>query len=271
MFAALAPLAGSLISGAMGLFGASSKGEATERANAQNLAMQREVNETNKEQAELNRQMQYEFAKSGIKWRVDDAKAAGIHPLYALGGSGASYSPVSLSQGVTPVAADTSMGSAVANMGQDISRAINATRSGSEREDAVVKTATTLQLQNMKLRNDLLASQIAKINQAGGNPPLPALVPTKDPEETGPIWSGDGGVMPPQTMSPAQAVEDEYGEAVGDVHGFFRWLNMMKDQTALGRGFHSWADWMGNNLRQQQMQEKSRRDYRSSHSWRGHF
>ena len=28
---------------------------------------------------------QREFAKHGIQWRVDDAKAAGIHPLAALG------------------------------------------------------------------------------------------------------------------------------------------------------------------------------------------
>lgn len=37
--------------------------------------------------------LQREFAQQGIRWRVEDAKAAGIHPLAAVGASGASYSP----------------------------------------------------------------------------------------------------------------------------------------------------------------------------------
>lgn len=38
-------------------------------------------------------QRQKEFAQNQIRWRVDDAKAAGLHPLYALGQSSAAYSP----------------------------------------------------------------------------------------------------------------------------------------------------------------------------------
>lgn len=36
---------------------------------------------------------QKEFAQNAIQWRVADAKKAGLHPLYALSGGGASYSP----------------------------------------------------------------------------------------------------------------------------------------------------------------------------------
>lgn len=36
---------------------------------------------------------QREFAQHGIRWRVADAKAAGIHPLAALGSPGAQYQP----------------------------------------------------------------------------------------------------------------------------------------------------------------------------------
>lgn len=36
---------------------------------------------------------QKEFAQNSISWRVADAKKAGLHPLYALNGSGATYSP----------------------------------------------------------------------------------------------------------------------------------------------------------------------------------
>lgn len=45
-------------------------------------------------QDQLNRQMQYDFAQNSIKWRVADAKQAGIHPLAALGISPSSAQPV---------------------------------------------------------------------------------------------------------------------------------------------------------------------------------
>lgn len=38
--------------------------------------------------------MQKKFAKKQIQWRAADARAAGIHPLAALGASGAQYQPV---------------------------------------------------------------------------------------------------------------------------------------------------------------------------------
>lgn len=37
--------------------------------------------------------LQREFAQNSIQWRVNDAKRAGIHPLYALGAQGISYQP----------------------------------------------------------------------------------------------------------------------------------------------------------------------------------
>lgn len=74
----------SIVSGAASLLGSSSSRSASNAANrtqqdlsAQNIALQRE------------------FAKKGIQWRVADAKAAGIHPLYALGANTNSFSPVS--------------------------------------------------------------------------------------------------------------------------------------------------------------------------------
>lgn len=54
-----------------------------------------------------NANLQRQFAKMGIRWRVADAKAAGLHPLAALGSSGASGSPITVGmpdsgQGVSP-------------------------------------------------------------------------------------------------------------------------------------------------------------------------
>lgn len=49
---------------------------------------------SSKSNTKANIRHQREFAQKGIRWRVSDAKKAGIHPLYALGASTPSFSPV---------------------------------------------------------------------------------------------------------------------------------------------------------------------------------
>lgn len=128
------------------------------------------TNKANKMTAQMaadNIENQRLFAKKGIRWRVEDAKAAGIHPLAALGAQTHSFSPVSV--GYTP---DMSMANAISNAGQDISRGINATRTQGERVDAYTKTVQDLQLQRLGLENELLGAQIAKVRQTT-TPPFP--------------------------------------------------------------------------------------------------
>ena len=79
---------------------------------------------------QFNYQAQKEFAQNGIRWRVADAKAAGIHPLYALGASTNSYSPVS------GYAGDNGISQAASEFGQGISRAVQAKMTRDEREAA---------------------------------------------------------------------------------------------------------------------------------------
>lgn len=56
-------------------------------------------------QSNKSAQLQKQFAQQGIQWRVKDAIAAGVHPLFALGGS---------TQGFTPSpAVPTNMGAAL--------------------------------------------------------------------------------------------------------------------------------------------------------------
>jgi len=152
----LAPALGAVGSIVSGIFG---NDEAEEARDLQN------------EQFERNIALQREFAQNGIRWKVDDARAAGLHPLAAIGMQGAAYSPVS----TTPITAPTpDFGS----MGQSIGRAIDATRTAEEKEDArdqelYNKRRQELELQNMQLRNELLGSQIAQVNQVQSAPPLP--------------------------------------------------------------------------------------------------
>lgn len=137
---------GSLIGAGASLLGGLFNRDSTAAANAANIQHQRE------------------FAQKGIRWKVEDAKAAGIHPLAALGAQTTAFSPA--------VVGDT-LGSSIASAGQDVSRAINATRDPSERLGAVGKTMQDLALQRAGLENQLLAAQIRKVNQAGMPPALP--------------------------------------------------------------------------------------------------
>lgn len=154
------------------------------------------ANKAAAQQAELNRQMQLDFAQQGIRWKVADAKAAGIHPIYALGGSTHAYTPVSQN-----FVADTSLPNALAGAGQDIGRAINSTRTQSERMGAFSKTAQALQLENMSLQNDALRTEIASKTarlRSPAAPPFPGdnyLIPGQ---------SESGGIKPtPLEVTPA--------------------------------------------------------------------
>lgn len=129
-------------------------------------------NATQLQIAHENMAQQREFAQQGIRWKVDDAKAAGLHPLAALGAQTTSYSPVSVGDLALP---RTNFG----DMGQDIGRAISAGSTANERDSrmgqAVTKVAQTFQLEKMNLENELLKTSIAK-ERAQLGPPLP--VPT---------------------------------------------------------------------------------------------
>lgn len=127
-------------------------------------------------ESELNRNLQMDTLKNQIQWRVADAKKAGIHPMAALGFTGMSYSPVSTAF----------QGTDFSGLGQDISRAVMAGSTERQRQvdakRAILEQSQndqyhTLQLQNMGLQNQLLASQIARFNSAQLGPGVPDAAP----------------------------------------------------------------------------------------------
>lgn len=121
-------------------------------------------NNSQKQQAKANAKMQKEFAQHGIRWKVADAKAAGIHPLAALGAQTVSF---------TPQAIGSDLSTGIANAGQDIGRAINSTRTQGERVDAYTKSMQLMSLQRAGLENELLKSQLIRANAPGTPPPMP--------------------------------------------------------------------------------------------------
>jgi len=119
-------------------------------------------NQRDQEQ-QRNYDMQVEFAKNGIRWKAEDAKAAGLHPLAALGTNTVSFQPSFVGDSGS---GGSPWGDVARNLGQNIGRAVAATQTQDER------IATQLRLENMQLQNELLKSQITSINKPN-NPPLP--------------------------------------------------------------------------------------------------
>lgn len=123
-------------------------------------------------EGEANRQLQLDTLQNQIQWRVEDAKKAGIHPYIALGSNPATYSPVSTNF----------QGTDFGELGQDISRAVMAGQTDAERRrNAGVATQNAneaaeeraLALEHQALQNELLRSQIGRLNAAQVGPALP--------------------------------------------------------------------------------------------------
>lgn len=174
-----------------------------------NSNAQDNANAANAAQNQLNLAYQHEANTKNIQWKVADAKAAGIHPLAALGVSAAGGPTATIGQ-----TANTSMGDAVSDAGQDISRAIRASETQQKRAQSFDNAIRALDVENRSLNNELLRTRIA-ITKAGTPPPLPSFDQR---------WNLDGqGEAPSVKLSPHEVTPGEPGKpwmepgAVSDV------------------------------------------------------
>lgn len=108
---------GAAIAGGASLLGGKKSSDEASQINAAQLAFARE-----------QMAFQREMAQHGVRWRVEDAKAAGLHPLYAMGGILPAASPVSVNF------AQSGAGASLAEAGQHIGRAVAAQMTPEERE-----------------------------------------------------------------------------------------------------------------------------------------
>lgn len=117
-------------------------------------------------QTQFNRDniaLQREFAQQGIRWKVDDAVAAGLHPLAALGAQTHSFSPIQIGNNYRH-------DSTWADIGQDISRAISTQKTKEERQlDAIKLEAAKTQLEGIRLDN------ARKLKDINSTPPMPSV------------------------------------------------------------------------------------------------
>lgn len=119
-----------------------------------------------REQMDRAEALQREFAQNGIRWRVEDAKRAGVHPLYALGGPGASFNPSSVSVGGD----QPPDFSGIASAGQSVARAFDKTRTEQERLQHRMNLA---QVEGQEIQNAYNAAQLRLLNQNGSGAPFP--------------------------------------------------------------------------------------------------
>lgn len=146
---------------------------------------------------EANEQVQREFAQHGVSWRVADAKAAGLHPLFALSGSGATYSP-----SAQPVFNG-------AELGQNLSRAASAFSSPTDQE---LKKAQLEAVQAATTRDyaqaSVFASEAKRLEQQS-NPPVAQSFPVSMPGQTL-IKNSDAvafdGLASPAPLAPMEPV-----------------------------------------------------------------
>nr|QJB19984.1 MAG: DNA pilot protein [Microvirus sp.] len=128
-------------------------------------------------QQEQNYQRQKEFAQMGLQWKVDDAKKAGLSPLFAVGGTGASFSP-------NPVAVAGNDG------GQSISSAL--TRMSSSKDRALEEA----QLALLKAQTDKEFAMSSYYNSEAARNNQAAMQSAPSPLVQGPMSIGAASVAP---------------------------------------------------------------------------
>lgn len=126
--------------------------------------------------AAKDRKLQIKFAKNGIQWRAADARAAGIHPLAALGAQTPTYTPVG----------DGGLGSAIAQGASAMGDTFANTQS-SKAQKPIIQS----QLEVNKAQADLLRAQtvstLANVT-AGVRGGVGGKVPTADPQKAEDIY-----------------------------------------------------------------------------------
>lgn len=203
---------GQLAGGAAGLFGGGSGSRPDNSSFYQNWR--------NDDMAFAREQFNYQkqLNESGIRMRVADAKAAGLHPLAAIGQSATPLSPISVgshnvdfgSGGRTP-----DIGSSLSNMGQGVGRAMAATATKEERVLTAYELARQAQeLQRGDLINQKLAFDLSQmVSSAAAGPGLPSTItggaaPGVSPESQVLETTSGGVITHPSKQSKA---EDEFG------------------------------------------------------------
>ena len=147
-------------------------------------------------QAENNRQ--YDLARNSIKYRVEDAKNAGIHPLYALGGE---------TMGST--VSQASQSNPMAEIGQAIANNPSKTTHQDQMETLAFQQANE-NVRNIRLQNDLLKQDYL-------HKKLDATKKISNDEDALKVMGAK--VNKHKGWSDTQDMEDRYGDPLSWIYG----------------------------------------------------
>lgn len=119
-------------------------------------------------QQSRNIDMQKEFAQNGIRWKMEDAKRAGISPLAALGAQGSSFTPVAIGD----TGSSSGTGDFIARTGQNISRAMAAGMSQEEKiQQGLAVHSLRLDVEGKEIENAMKALELNRMSLA--SPSIP--------------------------------------------------------------------------------------------------
>lgn len=144
-------------------------------ADAANSA-RNEANRIQQNQFHEQFQWQKQLAMMGITMKVADAKAAGIHPLYALGATPAMSAPITAGA-ISDMHGGDTLARSFSGAGQNIRRAVEAATSKASRDISILTTERA-HIENENLRKDgqikdLTIDQLRRRGQVGPGVPIP--------------------------------------------------------------------------------------------------
>lgn len=203
---------------------------------------------------------QKEFAKNQLQWRVEDAKAAGLHPLFALGGGGGT-SPTFMA-GQSPMGsaiADSAaaIGSAVAGRPSELSKqlqsaqiqSINSQTERNQAEAALARSQAARVAQTANVTPSIASAVVDEALATDTNRAKVQVVPSEVKTRSGKDSSVVAGMAPmmrkyeilpgryvygPDADSPAEAFENIVGTLLGayktSAEGIPYWLRQWVGQ-----------------------------------------
>lgn len=196
------PFVGDLIGAAGSAYGANQAAAASRRG--AKISMK-----TTKWAGRKNAALQTRFAKRALRWRVEDAKKAGLHPLAALGAQipGASPSFTAGDAGSILAQGGAAEGQMYAQMGQNLGAALSNLQG--DPNAAYTAKVQALHLKNLELQNVALSADIAQKTQPGYAPNFPSAARAS-------VIPGQGNGLPSSgyVIEPNKVTASEVGGAV---------------------------------------------------------
>lgn len=179
----------------------------TVRQNAQNVAYQKE------------------FAQKGVQWKVEDAKKAGLHPLYALGATTTSFSPVPVTGSAT--------GDAIARGASNIAKSMSQSKMNKLQTDLV-----EAQIQESRSRSIAALAQ-AKATNAEADFVTKQAIESAHRRDTQ-LRAGGVPITKDPNWSDTQDMEDRYGDVAGALYGLIvGGADVVSTQAARARAYHN--------------------------------